>query len=166
VPEARLELACLSTQASEVDSVFAGHIRPTPLQRRKRSFFKFQLRQKPANCVQNQSAGVEQSVERFWDVKISFATPAKSSESIPKHRSSPLSIGGSTPSGWASDLSCFSSTSLEEIVNSLSAFVSDATPEQIRAWQHSIPPLKARGAELLKIEPKPRVSNTARSLSI
>lgn len=56
--------------------------------------------------------------------------------------------------GWASDLSFFSATSLEEIVNSLSAFVSDATPEQIRAWQHSIPPLKARGAELLKIEPK------------
>lgn len=56
--------------------------------------------------------------------------------------------------GWASDLPCFTATSLEEIVNSLTAFVSDATPEQIRAWQHSIPPLKDRGAELMKAEPK------------
>jgi DUF2075 family protein len=56
--------------------------------------------------------------------------------------------------GWASDFRSFSSTSLEEIVNSLCAFVSDATPEQIRAWEHSIPPLKARSSELLKIEPK------------
>src|SRR5580658_8303599 len=56
--------------------------------------------------------------------------------------------------GWASDLSYFSATSLEEIVNSLSAFVSDATPEQIRAWQHSIPPLKDRSGELMIVEPK------------
>src|SRR5271163_1913091 len=56
--------------------------------------------------------------------------------------------------GWASDFSYFSATSLEEIVNSLSAFVPDATPEQLRAWQNSIPPLKARSTELLGTEPK------------
>jgi len=56
--------------------------------------------------------------------------------------------------GWAGGLSYFSATAIEEIVNSLSAFVSDATPEQIRAWQHSIPPLKTASSELLGVEPK------------
>jgi hypothetical protein len=54
--------------------------------------------------------------------------------------------------GWASELPYFASSSLEEIVNSLSAFVADATPQQIRAWRHTIPPLKARSTELLTLE--------------
>jgi hypothetical protein len=56
--------------------------------------------------------------------------------------------------GWASELPHFSSSSLDDIVNSLSAYVADATPEQIRAWRNSIPPLKARSTELLAIEPR------------
>lgn len=56
--------------------------------------------------------------------------------------------------GWAGELPCFSSTSLEEIVGSLSAFVGNATPEQIRAWRCSIPPLKAQSVGLLGVEPK------------
>lgn len=56
--------------------------------------------------------------------------------------------------GWASELPYFSATTLDEVVNSLAAFVADATPEQIRAWQKSIAPLKVRTAELLQSVPQ------------
>lgn len=46
--------------------------------------------------------------------------------------------------GWASRFPVFQSASLEEIVNSLSAFVRSATPEQIRAWKSSVPSLQAQ----------------------
>jgi hypothetical protein len=46
--------------------------------------------------------------------------------------------------GWASSFPVFQSASLEEIVNSLSAFVHSATPEQIRAWKASVPDLQAQ----------------------
>jgi hypothetical protein len=44
--------------------------------------------------------------------------------------------------GWASRFPLFQSASLDEIVNSLSAFVHGATPEQIRAWKTSVPSLQ------------------------
>ena len=61
---ARLELPCLSTQASEVEDVFAGQLRPTPLQRGNQTFARFQNRPKPAIFVPKKgAAGVKQSVE-------------------------------------------------------------------------------------------------------
>ncbi|MGD1030387.1 MAG: DNA/RNA helicase domain-containing protein [Opitutaceae bacterium] len=56
--------------------------------------------------------------------------------------------------GWASRLPAFTCGSLEEIVASLSAFVADATPEQIRAWRNSVPPVQASASALLNVEPK------------
>src|SRR5271165_3951681 len=56
--------------------------------------------------------------------------------------------------GWASRLPAFTCGSLEEIVASLSSFVADATPEQIRAWRSSVPPVQASASALLKVEPK------------
>lgn len=44
--------------------------------------------------------------------------------------------------GWASRFPVFQAATLDEIVNSLTAFVRDSTPEQIRAWKASIPPLQ------------------------
>lgn len=46
--------------------------------------------------------------------------------------------------GWASRFPFFQSASLDEIVNSLSAYVHSATPEQIRAWKSSVPGLQAQ----------------------
>lgn len=56
--------------------------------------------------------------------------------------------------GWASQIPVFEAASLEEIVNSLSAFVEAATPEQMRAWKASVPPLKGECMKLSKAEPK------------
>jgi len=56
--------------------------------------------------------------------------------------------------GWASRLPVFEATTLDEIVNSLSAFVSDATPEQIRAWRASVPPLKSECGKFSGEQPK------------
>lgn len=52
--------------------------------------------------------------------------------------------------GWASDLPAFSAATLEEIVNALTSFARDSTPEQIRAWQRSIKPLQLQSARVIK----------------
>jgi DUF2075 family protein len=44
--------------------------------------------------------------------------------------------------GWASTFPAFKAARLEDVVHSLTAFVQDATPEQIRAWKSSVPPLQ------------------------
>ena len=44
--------------------------------------------------------------------------------------------------GWADRFPVFQAATLEEIVNALTVFVRDSTPEQIRAWRSSIPPLQ------------------------
>ncbi|MCU0792355.1 MAG: DUF2075 domain-containing protein [Opitutaceae bacterium] len=44
--------------------------------------------------------------------------------------------------GWASAFPVFKAARLEDVVNALTAFVQDATPEQIRAWKSSVPPLQ------------------------
>ena len=44
--------------------------------------------------------------------------------------------------GWADRFPVFQAATLDEIVNALTSFVRDSTPEQIRAWRSSIPPLK------------------------
>ena len=44
--------------------------------------------------------------------------------------------------GWASTFPVFRAARLEEVVNALTALIQDATPEQIRAWKSSVPPLQ------------------------
>jgi DUF2075 family protein len=44
--------------------------------------------------------------------------------------------------GWANTFPVFKATRLEDVVHALAAFVPDATPEQIRAWKGSVPPLQ------------------------
>ena len=56
--------------------------------------------------------------------------------------------------GWASRIPVFEAATLDEIVNSLAAFVRDATPEQIRAWKASVPPLKKEATKLSQEQPK------------
>jgi hypothetical protein len=54
--------------------------------------------------------------------------------------------------GWASRFPVFQSASLEEVVNSLSAYVHTATPEQIRAWKSSVPSLQAQCVRVSEAE--------------
>jgi hypothetical protein len=55
--------------------------------------------------------------------------------------------------GWASQFPLFRATHLQQIVNVLTGFVRDATPEQIRAWQASIAPLQQQCARLVNEQP-------------
>lgn len=52
-------------------------------------------------------------------------------------------------SGWESSFSDFRSAPPKQIRESLAAFVTDASPEQRRAWDDSIPPLQAEVSEVL-----------------
>lgn len=45
--------------------------------------------------------------------------------------------------GWASRMPYFRAASTEEVVNSLVAFVTTSTPEQMRAWKASVPALQS-----------------------
>lgn len=45
--------------------------------------------------------------------------------------------------GWASRMPYFTATSAAEIINSLVAFLSTSTPEQMRAWRASVPALQS-----------------------
>lgn len=51
--------------------------------------------------------------------------------------------------GWESDFPDFSSTPAREIRESLSAFITDASPEQVRAWSDGIPPLQNEAQKVL-----------------
>lgn len=52
--------------------------------------------------------------------------------------------------GWSSDLLRFREASAAYVVRSLEAFVSDASIQQIRAWDDSIPPLQREARELVE----------------
>lgn len=54
-----------------------------------------------------------------------------------------------TRCGWGSDFPEFSSTAPGEIRMRLQSFVRDASPEQVRAWGDSIPPLQREVKEVL-----------------
>ncbi len=54
--------------------------------------------------------------------------------------------------GWASDLSTFERTPSKEVRQALQDFVRNASPEQLRAWDDSIPQLQAEARELLATE--------------
>ncbi len=56
--------------------------------------------------------------------------------------------------GWASTVPVLTAASLDEIVNSLAAFIRDSTPEQIRAWKASVPKLQSECGKLVEVEPK------------
>jgi hypothetical protein len=45
-------------------------------------------------------------------------------------------------SGWESDFPAFQSAQPADVRKKLEAFISDASPEQVRAWRDSIPPLQ------------------------
>ena len=51
-------------------------------------------------------------------------------------------ISATNVCGWANRFPIFRAATLEEIVNALTSFVHDSTPEQIRAWRASIAPLQ------------------------
>ncbi len=55
--------------------------------------------------------------------------------------------------GWAKEFPVFRAATLEEIVSALTSFVPAATPEQIRAWRGSIPPLQRQCGIVLDEQP-------------
>jgi hypothetical protein len=55
--------------------------------------------------------------------------------------------------GWASEFPFFRATSLDEIVNLLTSFVRDSTPEQITAWRASLAPLQKQCGLVLDERP-------------
>jgi hypothetical protein len=59
--------------------------------------------------------------------------------------------------GWSGDFPRFESTPVGHIRASLSEFVADASDEQIRAWDDSIPPLQTEVGEVVAAEPRARV---------
>ena len=54
--------------------------------------------------------------------------------------------------GWNSKFPHFRSTSPKFIRESLSAYVKDAGPKQVRAWDDSIPPLQSEVGEILETD--------------
>ena len=66
--------------------------------------------------------------------------------------------------GWESDFPRFSTSEARIIRESLASFVRDASPEQGRAWDHSIPPLQREAKEILA--QSPALTSTCRSRPI
>lgn len=54
--------------------------------------------------------------------------------------------------GWGSDFPKFQSAEPKVVREALCKFVTDASPEQIRAWDNSIPPLQREVGEILTLE--------------
>jgi hypothetical protein len=51
--------------------------------------------------------------------------------------------------GWDSSFSEFREAPARQVREKLAAFIRDASPEQIRAWDDAIPPLQAEVSEVL-----------------
>ena len=64
-------------------------------------------------------------------------------------RGLPRPMDDTTPHGWASDFGDFRGASAARIRASLAPFVRDASQEQIRAWDKSIPPLQNEFGEAI-----------------
>lgn len=58
-----------------------------------------------------------------------------------------------SPHGWSSDLDRFRETPAPYIRQSLVDFLSDVSPEQLRAWDLSIPPLQSEVSEVIERVP-------------
>jgi hypothetical protein len=63
------------------------------------------------------------------------------------------SVIDSADCGWGDDFKVLRGTSLPEIVNALTAFVRDASPEQIRAWNNSIPLVQVEAGKVTDVQP-------------
>ena len=55
--------------------------------------------------------------------------------------------------GWDSTLPVFRDTPARDVRDRLEAFVKDASVQQIRAWDQSIPPLQAEASEIIDTDP-------------
>lgn len=55
--------------------------------------------------------------------------------------------------GWAGSFPVLKGATLAEVVNSLIAFARDSTPEQIRAWNNSIPLVQVEAGKVLDVQP-------------
>lgn len=75
---------------------------------------------------------------------------------MPDERSVQLHVGNlaNDSCGWGSNFPIFRAASLEEIVNLLTAFVRDSTPEQIKAWRVTIDGLQQQCGRVLDAIPK------------
>jgi hypothetical protein len=58
-------------------------------------------------------------------------------------------MSGTAPRGWDSDFPEFSDAPKADVVGALQRLITDASPEQLRAWNDSIPPLQREAAELV-----------------
>jgi len=65
----------------------------------------------------------------------------------------PMSNGAGMDCGWGGTFPVFRGASIDEIVNSLTAFVRDSSPEQIRAWNNSIPLVQFEAGKVVDIQP-------------
>lgn len=54
--------------------------------------------------------------------------------------------------GYHSGFSTFAYDDVKQIVDDLTAFVKDASPEQVRAWQQSVPPMQHEASEIIRCE--------------
>ena len=61
---------------------------------------------------------------------------------------------GQASRGWDSNFPTFTSTGRDTIMSSLVKMIPDASPEQIRAWKESIPPLQNEASEVLGADPQ------------
>lgn len=59
----------------------------------------------------------------------------------------------STDSGWAGSFPVLKGATCAEVVNALISFVKDSTPEQIRAWNKSIPLVQIEAGKVLDHQP-------------
>lgn len=54
--------------------------------------------------------------------------------------------------GWSGDFEYLRGASLPEIVNALTAFVRDSSPEQIRAWNASTPLVQVEAGKVIAVQ--------------
>jgi len=55
--------------------------------------------------------------------------------------------------GWAGSFPALRGASVAEVVNALVAFVKESTPEQIRAWNSSVPLIQVEAGKVLDVQP-------------
>lgn len=82
--------------------------------------------------------------DAWWRRPIAATMPA------PSHEYSCMTDEHRPAAGWDSDFYEFRQTPPARIRERLEAFITDASPEQIRAWRDSIPPLQFEVAEVLE----------------
>lgn len=66
----------------------------------------------------------------------------------------PLPESDDQTCGWAGSMPVFQAASLDDVLAALDSFVRSATPEQVRAWRLSVPPLQEQCRRVLEQEIK------------